>query len=207
MFGQNKESAHATLIPYKNINTAISCERKESSFYKSLNGNWKFHWSPKPVDRPVGFYKADFDAGDWDKIPVPSNWQLQGYGIPIYLNQPYPFKKDPPFIQHDYNPVGSYRTTFTLPAAWTGRRVFLHFAGVKSAFYLWINGEKVGYSQGSRTPAEFDGDDFVDTSGNTHTLYYPRIPAASVVAIAVDYDGSSGTAVDDLTLVLTFAPD
>jgi beta-galactosidase len=87
---------------------------------------------------------------------VPANWQLQGYGIPIYLNHPYPFEKNPPFIQHNYNPVGSYRTTFLVPVKWKGREVFLHFAGVESAFYVWVNGVKVGYSQGSRLPAEFD---------------------------------------------------
>ncbi|MCJ7580135.1 MAG: beta-galactosidase, partial [Candidatus Aminicenantes bacterium] len=87
---------------------------------------------------------------------VPSNWQMEGYGIPIYLNHPYPFKKNPPYIQHEYNPVGSYRTEFEIPESWGNRQVFLNFDGVESAFYLWINGQKVGYSQGSRTPAEFN---------------------------------------------------
>ena len=89
-------------------------------------------------------------------FPVPSNWQLQGYGRPIYVNIPYPFEKNPPFIQHDYNPVGSYRYEFTVPKNWDEREIFINFDGVESAFYLWINGNKVGYSQDSRTPAEFN---------------------------------------------------
>ncbi len=156
MIGQNKEPAHCTLIPYAALEKAIKGVREESEFYKSLNGNWKFHWVSKPADRPQEFYKPDYDDNEWDEIPVPSNWQMYGYGRPIYLNVPYPFKKDPPFIQHDYNPVGSYRSEFEVPAGWKQRQVFIHFDGVESAFYLWINGQKVGYSQGSRTPAEFN---------------------------------------------------
>lgn len=92
----------------------------------------------------------------WDEIPVPSNWQMHGYGIPIYTNVRYPFPADPPHIPHDYNPVGSYRTEFEAPPDWEGREVFIHFDGVESAFYVWLNGEMVGYSQGSMTPAEFN---------------------------------------------------
>ena len=121
-----------------------------------LNGNWKFNWVPKPDDRPVDFYKTDYDVSIWKEIQVPSNWQLHGYGIPIYTNIVYPFKVNPPFIQHENNPVGSYRRNFSLPDEWEGKEIFIHFAGVKSAFYLWINGKKVGYSQGSMTPAEFN---------------------------------------------------
>lgn len=154
--GQNKEPAHCTLIPYGDIKTALKGKREASRFYKSLNGNWKFHWVLKPADRPKNFYKSNFNVSGWETIPVPSNWQMHGYGRPIYLNVRYPFKKNPPYIQHDYNPVGSYRTEFEVPRDWKGRQTFIHFEGVESAFYLWINGRKVGYSQGSRTPAEFN---------------------------------------------------
>ncbi len=165
--GINKEPGHCTLIPYPNVETALKAERKSSQFYKSLNGNWKFHWVDKPADRPVDFYKPDYDVSTWNLIPVPSNWQMHGYGIPIYLNVPYPFPPNPPHIPHDYNPVGSYRRKFTIPADWNDRRIFLHFDGVKSAFYIWINGQKVGYSQDSMTPAEFDITQYLKSGENT----------------------------------------
>ena len=104
----------------------------------------------------MDFYKPTFDVSGWDDIRVPANWQEFGYGRPIYTNIRYPFPPDPPHIPHDYNPVGSYRRVFEIPASWDGREVFLHFDGVKSAFYVWVNGCKVGYSQDSMTPAEFN---------------------------------------------------
>ena len=156
MIGQNKEPGHCTLMPYADAASALEGRRETSRFYRSLNGKWKFNWVNKPADRPTDFYQSDYDVSDWAEIPVPSNWQMHGYGRPIYLNMTYPFPANPPYIPHDYNPVGSYRRTFDLPKAWDGREVFLHFDGVKSAFYVWINGKKVGYSQGSMTPAEFN---------------------------------------------------
>ncbi|MGB2908086.1 MAG: glycoside hydrolase family 2 TIM barrel-domain containing protein [Candidatus Aminicenantaceae bacterium] len=156
MIGSNKEAPHATMMVYPDKASVMRGERKLSPFYHSLNGQWRFNWVEKPVQRPEDFFRTDFDDSQWDHIDVPSNWQMQGYGIPIYLNHPYPFKKDPPFIQHNYNPVGSYRTTFLVPEKWEGRQVFLQFDGVESACYVWVNGNKVGYSQGSRLPAEFD---------------------------------------------------
>ncbi len=156
IIGINKEEPHCTLIPYETIEKAKKAIRKDSLFYKSLNGLWKFNWVKKPSERPLNFYELNFDDSNWKLIKVPSNWETQGFGIPRYLNVRYPFKKNPPFIQHNYNPVGSYRKYFEIPVKWKGREIFLHFDGVQSAFYLWINGEKVGYSQGSRTPAEFD---------------------------------------------------
>jgi beta-galactosidase len=162
----NKEPAHCTLVPYADLETALRADRKESPFYRSLNGNWSFHWVRKPADRPVDFYKPQYDVSSWKRIPVPSNWQMHGYGTPIYLNVPYPFPPNPPHIPHDYNPVGSYRRNFTRPQEWKDRRIFVHFDGVKSAFYLWINGRKVGYSQGSMTPAQFDITEFLKPGEN-----------------------------------------
>ncbi len=156
MIGQGKEPPHATLMLYSNDSQALRADRYASPFCKSLNGKWKFNWVPKPADRPVDFYKTDFDDSKWDTIGVPSNWQLQGYGLPIYVNVRYPFRANPPFIPHDNNPVGSYRRTFTIPGDFSGRQTFIHFDGVESAFYIWVNGKKVGYSQESRTPAEFN---------------------------------------------------
>ncbi len=156
VFGINKEAPHADLMLYPNASTALKGDRARSPWYHSLNGQWKFHWVRKPADRPLDFYKLDYNDRGWKEIPVPANWEMQGYGIPIYSNIPYPFPANPPQIPHDYNPVGSYRREFTVPDSWNEREVLLHFAGVQSAFYLWINGQKVGYSQGSRTPAEFN---------------------------------------------------
>ena len=156
LFEINKETPHSTLIPYDSYSKAVNCKIQDSKYYQSLNGNWKFNFAPKPADRPVDFYKTDYDISKWKEIPVPSNWEIEGYGTPIYTNVTYPFKKDPPNMQDHDNPVGSYRTQFSLPGNWDGREIFLNFDGVQSAFYLWINGEKVGYSQGSRTPAEFN---------------------------------------------------
>ncbi len=174
--GRNKEPGHATALPYADAGSALGglgarvpvglfrppAPPKTPSdvyggFYRPLNdGNWKFHWVGRPADRPVDFYKPDYDVSAWASIPVPSVWELHGYGIPIYTNIRYPFPANPPYIPHDYNPVGSYRTEFSVPPAWNGRQTFIHFGGVYSAFYLWINGQMVGYSEDSKTPAEFN---------------------------------------------------
>jgi beta-galactosidase len=155
VISRGTEPPHATLMPYSSREQAVAADRSASDHFFSLNGLWKFHWVPKPADRPVDFYKPDYDAASWKEISVPGNWQLQGYDVPRYLNSAYPFPANPPHIPHDRNPVGSYRTEFVLPAGWQGRQVFLHFDGVDSAFYVWVNGEMVGYSEDSRTPAEF----------------------------------------------------
>ena len=166
MIGWNKEPAHCTLMPYADIESALTGTREASPFHKLLNGKWKFNWVAKPADRPVNFYRLDYDVSGWAEIPVPSNWELQGYGVPIYTNATYPFASSPPRVTStppssytsytQRNPVGSYRTEFTIPPEWSGRKVFIHFDGVMSAFYLWINGQQVGYSEDSMTPAEFD---------------------------------------------------
>jgi len=161
MIGRNKVKPHATAMVFSNVDDALTLQRHQSEFYQSLNGQWAFNWVEKPADRPVDFYKTDYDNSRWDSIQVPSNWQMKGYGRPIYVNNidhgrdPWG-QLDPPNISHDYNPVGSYKRQFNIPSNWQGRQVFINFDGVKSAFYLWVNGQKVGYSQGSMTPAEFN---------------------------------------------------
>jgi len=137
---------------------ALTGDKRESDNFQSLNGTWKFHWSPGPDDRPVKFFQKKFKDGKWDDIEVPSNWEMKGYGIPIYVNIPYEWTMDPnpPGIPAEHNPVGSYRKTFNIPDSWEEKEVFIHFGAVKSAFYLWVNGTEVGYSQGSKTPAEFN---------------------------------------------------
>ncbi|MCU0914783.1 MAG: DUF4981 domain-containing protein [Planctomycetes bacterium] len=165
--GRNKEPGHCTLMPYPDVETAVACEREASPFFQSLNGQWKFHCVRKPEDRPQDFYQPDFDVSKWAEIPVPSNWELHGYDKAIYLNIRYPHPTNPPYIAHDYNPVGSYRREFTLPRSWDGRQVFLHFDGVQSAFYVWINGQMVGYSEDSMTPAQFNITSYLQKGRNT----------------------------------------
>ena len=167
-FSIGKEPSHSTLIPFETIAEALG-KWEDSPYYKSLNGNWKFNWVNSPSERPNNFYEEDFIDDDWEEIDVPSNWQMRGYGIPIYTNVKYPYSintKEIPKIDHSYNPVGSYRRNFIIPSNWLEREVIIHFAGVKSAFYIWINGRKVGYSQGSMTPAEFNITDFINVGNN-----------------------------------------
>ncbi len=154
----NREAAHATRFSFESEALALEGEIEVSSNYQSLNGNWKFHWSPNPASRPADFFQSRFDDGGWDEIEVPSNWEMKAYGVPIYVNIPYEWTVDPnpPEIPTDHNPVGSYRKTFMLSEQWGDKEVYINFGAVKSAFYLWVNGHKVGYSQGSKTPAEFN---------------------------------------------------
>ena len=154
----NRLPARAAFVPYR--------QKVGDSSY-SLNGEWKFRWTPVPDERVFDFYRTEFDDSGWEDFLVPSNWENRGYGTPIYVSAGYPFRIDPPRVmgtpKEDYttykerNPVGQYRRTFTLPAHWEGDgEVLLRFDGVMSAFYVWINGEKVGYSQGSMEASEFN---------------------------------------------------
>ncbi len=163
---------HAHFFPYRSSEEALVGTIQESDTYLGLDGLWKFHWVRKPSDRPLEFYKESYDVEKWDDISVPSNWQRQGYGTPIYTDVAYKFlphgvEPTPPLISHEYNPVGSYRRVFQLPEGWDQRRIIVHFGAVSSAFYVWINGEKVGYSEGSKTPAEFDITSLVRAGSNT----------------------------------------
>lgn len=152
----NKEPVHATFFPLSSVDEAFS-DGMKSQWVQLLNGIWKFKWVPNVDERPMDFFQTDFDASVWDDIPVPANWQMHGFGTPIYTNITYPFDKNPPKIGGiNRNPVGSYIRTFSVPENWDRREIFIHFDGVSSAFYIWVNGEKVGYSQGSSTPAEFN---------------------------------------------------
>jgi beta-galactosidase len=136
---------------------------KTSGNYILLNGTWKFKWAKNPQERQMDFYKPEIDDSQWDEIPVPANWQLHGYDYPIYTNIDYPFPKDEPYIRGDFNPVGSYRYKFVLPEQFDGKDVIIHFGAVKTSFYLFVNGQKVGYSQDSKTPAEFDITKYIKT--------------------------------------------
>lgn len=175
--GINKEAYHATLMPYANLQEALVAKRHSSTFARSLNGKWKFNWVPSPEKRPVDFYKQDFDVSKWAEIAVPSNWEVQGYGTPFYRNLGYTIKKDFPRVMsepdkrytayNERNPVGSYRRNFDVPAEWAGRRVFVTFDGVDAGFFLWVNGQKVGFSVNSRNAAEFDLTNYLKPGTNT----------------------------------------
>jgi len=156
VFQINREPARAAFLPYADEASAIKDDYANSPWYFSLNGKWKFSWSPTPDQRPKDFYKIDYNTVNWNEIAVPSNWELKGYGIPIYTNITYPFERNPPFINHSDNPVGAYKKDFVLPENWKDRHVFLHFEAGTSAMYIWVNGEKVGYTENTKSPAEFD---------------------------------------------------
>ncbi len=153
---RNREPAHCTFTPFPDSASLLLKRPHESPFFLDLNGRWKFRLSPRPDERPQDFCREDYDTAGWDDIHVPGNWELQGFGIPIYTDTEYLFPPDPPHVPLDNNPVGAYRRTFSVPQDWEGKRIFLHFGGVRSAMTVWINGQMVGYSQGSKTPAEFD---------------------------------------------------
>lgn len=153
------EKPHATMMVYPTAAAAMAGARERSPWFQSLNGEWKFQGVLRPAERPLDFMRPGYNDSAWRTMPVPASWQMHGFDIPIYTNVLYPFPQDRtrmPAPPHDFNPVGSYRRTFTVPPAWKGRTVYLHFAGVDSAFYVWVNGVQVGYNEDSRTPAEFD---------------------------------------------------
>ncbi|MFV0541982.1 MAG: glycoside hydrolase family 2 TIM barrel-domain containing protein [Aestuariibaculum sp.] len=171
--GINKLNARASFFPYNTLNLAKESSLSKAKNHLSLNGIWQFNYSESPNLRPIDFYRNDYDTSLWNTIKVPANWEVEGFGIPIYVNTTYPFQKgplNPPDIPDGHNPVGSYKRTFNLPENWNGKDVIIHLGAVKSAFYLWINGEKVGYSQGSKLPAEFNITRFVKSGNNNIAL-------------------------------------
>jgi len=152
---RNKEQPHATFVIYNSQESALKSNPESSSYYKSLNGLWKFDLVKKPSERPTDFYGLNFNDNSWKEIQVPSNWEMKGYDIPIYTNVAYPFPKNPPFIADAYNPVGSYRKTFTVPDSWNSKEVVLHFGSITGYARVFVNGKEVGMTKASKTPAEF----------------------------------------------------
>ena len=152
VFAENREPPHASFTTFS---IPSDPPGPPESSRITLNGDWKFHWVPRPDQRPRDFFEPAFDVSGWATIPVPRNWEFEGYGHPVYRDEFYSFPANPPFIPHDDNPVGSYRRDFEIPPGWDGREIFINFDGVYSAFFVWVNGEYIGYSEGSRTPAEF----------------------------------------------------
>jgi beta-galactosidase len=153
---QGAEPMHATFAGFESRAAALAGKVDRSRYHLSLNGDWQFHHSPTPEERPVDFYRPDFDVSKWDKVKVPGILQAQGYGGPVFVGSGYPFPMNRPFIDHRLNEVGSYRRDFTVPAAFAGRKLLLTIDGAGAAYYLWVNGQRVGYSEDSKLPAEFD---------------------------------------------------
>ena len=161
----NREAIHAYFVPYASERSALAAEGYAER-HLSLDGRWKFHFSKNPESRPVSFYEPGFDVSGWSDIEVPGSWELQGFDAPIYTDTRYPFPANPPYVPKDYNPVGSYVTTFEVPDHFNGKDILLRFRGVESAFYCWINGQLVGYSEDSRLPAEFLINDYLQKGTN-----------------------------------------
>ena len=175
----NKLAPRADFFAYETEQLARGGNPESSQWYISLNGSWKFHWSKSPRERVKNFYEVGLDDSDWETIPVPANWEVEGYGHPIYLDERYPFTTNWPDAPVDYNPVGTYRHTFFIPEAWTNQQIILHFAAAKSAMYLYINGQFAAYSQGSKTPAEFNITSFVSPGENLLSIQMYRWSDAS----------------------------
>jgi beta-galactosidase/evolved beta-galactosidase subunit alpha len=166
---RNRLEPHTDIVPYPDRETACDGDRAATSWFRSLNGRWDFDLAPTPEHASADFADPGFDAGDWDDIEVPISWQAAGHGAPHYTNVIYPFPVDPPHVPTE-NPTGRYRRTFHVDDEWNGRQIRLRFEGVDSAFHLWMNGERVGYSEGARLPAEFDVTDHVEPGENTIAL-------------------------------------
>ena len=164
---ENTEAPRAHFVPYRSRANAIVGDTDANPWLQSLNGDWKFSYSASPSTRPAGFFEEDFDVSGWTDIPVPSNWERQGHGYAIYVNVPYPFEIDEPNVPTEDNPVGSYRRDFSVPETWQGEETFLQLGAVSSAFYVWINGQYVGYSEGSKTPSEFRVTEAIRAGDNT----------------------------------------
>ena len=188
----NKMAPRTNVIPYSNEKGVSDLAYRNSDYYRCLNGEWKFSISKSPNVKMDGFYNPDYDSRRWETIPVPGNWEMHGYSIPVYVNVANEFKSNPPYPPTEYNPVGRYIHEFLVPKEWDGRNIYINFGAVKSAFYLWINGRFVGYSEDSKTPAEFDITPFVKTkNANTLALEVYRFSDGSYLE-AQDYWRMSG---------------
>ncbi|HAQ18314.1 MAG TPA: beta-galactosidase [Prolixibacteraceae bacterium] len=163
----NREAPRSYFIPFATAEQARQYDIWKSPFIQSLNGTWEFILSHNPTVRPYYFFKDDYDTKDWTTIKVPGNWEMQGFDVPIYTNIRYPHEATPPTIQKHYNPVGSYKRTFAIPENWKGQDIILHFGAVSSAMYVWVNEQMVGYSEDSKTPAEFNITKYLKKKDNT----------------------------------------
>lgn len=175
MFEENQLPLLPALIPFKNIESSLNSAENKSEYYQSLNGRWKFYFQYTPYTFPSGFYEQNYDDKNWNEIKVPAVWQTEGYDHLMYRNVPMEFAPyDPPFVPKELNPTGCYRRTFDIDKEWSGRKIILHFDGVKSNAFVWINGKYLGYDEGGMTPAEFDVTDFITEKNNQITVLVTR---------------------------------
>lgn len=181
IFEVNKLAPHTDNFHFENAAGALKHDKATSQYFQSLNGDWKFLWVASPDERPLDFYETDYDDTSWSTIPVPANWEVHGFGNPIYLDERYPFESNWPDAPSPFNPVGTYRHHFNIDSNWLDHDVILHFAGAKSAMYVYINGNLVGYSQGSKTPAEFDITPYLRPGNNQIALQMYRWSDASYI--------------------------
>lgn len=179
--GVNKLPGHTPLTPYPTTEMARRGHPEESPYVRQLDGQWKFQLAPNPAAAPPNFFDPRLEVSNWDEVAVPGNWTMQGYDKPIYTNVKMPFALNPPYVPPDDNPTGLFRHTFTIPANWQGRQIIICFNGVESAFYLWVNGQQVGFSKDSRLPAEFDITAYVQPGPNTLAAMVIRWSDASYV--------------------------
>lgn len=179
VYSVNTQPPKASFIPYSSLSKALEDNYLKAENYQLLNGDWQFKWFANPAAVTPNFFTDEFDSSDWDTIPVPSNWQMHGYDYPIYTNIKYPFPRKPPFVPQDNNPTGAYKTQFTVPENWQDKQVLLHFGAVKSAYYVWVNGEKVGYSEDSKTATEFNITPYLKPGQNSLALQVIRFSDGS----------------------------
>jgi beta-galactosidase len=167
VFELNQEAGHVQLVPYLSVDEALKNNRSGAVNFISLNGTWKFHFADTPEGTPENFFAENYNDVGWDTIHVPSNWEMQGFGDPIFRNVSTPFHPNPPFVPREYNPTGSYRKNFNIPGSWKGKEVFLRMEKTASASFVWVNGKEVGYNEGAQEPAEYNITKFLKTGKNT----------------------------------------
>ena len=174
VFSINTEKPHATFYPFSNEQLVMENDLNNNVLYETLNGNWDFKLYRNIDSVPKNFYLKKSNIKKWDNIPVPANWQFHSEDFPVYTNIVYPYEINPPFMPKDYNPIGLYHRKFKISKEWNDKEVFIHFGAVNSAFYIWVNGVKVGYSEGSKTPAEFNITKYINSGTNTIMLQVIR---------------------------------
>ncbi|MEI6049747.1 MAG: glycoside hydrolase family 2 TIM barrel-domain containing protein [Bacteroidota bacterium] len=167
VFDVNQEEGHVPLVPFLTVDEALKNNRSVAGSFLSLNGTWKFHYANIPEGTPEKFFLENFNDKKWDTIHVPSNWEMQGFGDPLFRNVQTPFPPNPPFVPREYNPTGSYRKTFNIPGSWKGKEVFLRMEKTASASFVWINGQEVGYNEGAQEPAEYNLTKYLKAGNNT----------------------------------------
>ena len=167
---EGKEPPRADFVPYAALSQLLADDKFASPYVKSLNGTWKFYFAENVASRPVDFYAEKLNESEWKDIKVPASWETQGFGVPVYSNSPYIFPINPPYVDNDDLPIGSYRTWFELPASFDGKEIFLYFGSISGAATIYVNGQRVGYSKAAKTPAEFDVTPYLKKGGNLLAL-------------------------------------